>query len=197
MWCDLSYRKGVTNMSNLYHFSENPEIRQFSPRPSPSETAAEMPPMVWAIHESRVYNYLLPRDCPRISFYSSSSSTPEEIERLMGFDGGCKAVIAFEAAWVERIRKAELYRYTMPSETFTPYLNGAGYWLSHEMIIPIRCEKISDLLGELIAQNVEVRIVASLWPLHDAIKTSSMGFSCIRMKYAQARMKSNRLSNIY
>jgi hypothetical protein len=51
----------------LYHFSEDPTITRFDPRPHPSHPA--LPPAVWAIDRERAPMYFFPRDCPRIAFY--------------------------------------------------------------------------------------------------------------------------------
>jgi hypothetical protein len=46
---------------------------------------------------------------------------------------------------------------------------------------------IDDLLAELISHNVELRVMPSLWKLHDAVVDSSLQFSIIRMRNAQPR----------
>jgi hypothetical protein len=46
---------------------------------------------------------------------------------------------------------------------------------------------IEDLLGELLACDIELRVMPSLWPLCDAVVASSLRFSCIRMRNALPR----------
>ena len=53
-------------MRRLFHVSEDPAIEDFHPRPS--SVAPEVGPIVWAVAESHLPNYLLPRDCPRVTF---------------------------------------------------------------------------------------------------------------------------------
>ena len=53
----------------LFHISEESDIARFEPRAS----GYPIPPghlVVWAIDESRLCNYLLPRECPRVTYYA-------------------------------------------------------------------------------------------------------------------------------
>ena len=62
-------------------------------------------------------NYLLPRNCPRVTFYALPDSDPADAERLLG-PGAPPAVVAIEAAWFARARSVTLYRYRLPPEGF-------------------------------------------------------------------------------
>jgi hypothetical protein len=46
----------------LFHISEEPGIELFEPRVSEGRG-----PVVWAIDADRLRNYLLPRECPRVT----------------------------------------------------------------------------------------------------------------------------------
>ena len=48
----------------LFHVSEERGIEEFEPR-APKEGGD---PVVWAIHAVRLPNYLVPRDCPRVTY---------------------------------------------------------------------------------------------------------------------------------
>jgi len=50
----------------LFHVSEEPGIGRFEPRLSENASG----PIVWAIEGARLCNCLLPRDCPRVSYYA-------------------------------------------------------------------------------------------------------------------------------
>lgn len=91
----------------LYHVSEEGGIPSFEPRPS--RYTAE--PVVWAITEARLCNYLLPRDCPRVTFYADGTSTATDVERLLG---ASPAVVAIETAWFDRVATTPLFCYEMP-----------------------------------------------------------------------------------
>ena len=54
----------------LDHVSDVPNIDRFHPRIAPTTTATELGKVVWAVDEEHLHNYLLPRDCPRVTFYA-------------------------------------------------------------------------------------------------------------------------------
>ena len=52
----------------LYHVSDQPGIPLFEPRPvRAGHPRGDLPPVVWAVGERLLHNYLLPRDCPRVT----------------------------------------------------------------------------------------------------------------------------------
>jgi hypothetical protein len=167
----------------LFHFSDDPSITRFEPRPPPSASSGVTDHVVWAVGERLRHNYLLPRDCPRVTFYPMPSSAPDDVARLMG---GTSAghVVAIETRWMPALRSGRLYQYELPRATFVSVDAGAGYYISREPIVPLRMVAIDDLLGELLACNIELRVMPSLWPLCDAVVASSLHFSCIRMRNA-------------
>ena len=61
----------------LFHVSEELGIERFEPRPSPSADE----PVVWAIDADRLRNYLLPRDCPRVTYYAGRATAAADVER--------------------------------------------------------------------------------------------------------------------
>jgi hypothetical protein len=54
-------------------------------------------------------------------------------------------------------------------------------------VIPRSVTPIDDLLGELLAYDVELRVMPSLWRLRDAVVASTLQFSIIRMRNALPR----------
>jgi hypothetical protein len=71
---------------------------------------------------------------------------------------------------------------------------GAGYYISRAPVVPLNLVTIDDLLGKLLACDIELRVMPSLWPLCDAVVVSSLHFSCIRMRNAVARDNDCRTS---
>jgi hypothetical protein len=167
----------------LYHLSDSPDIARFEPRVPPSAGSGVREPVVWAVGERLLHNYLLPRDCPRVTFYASPQSDPADVERLMS--GGAPFVVAVEAAWMPGLRAGRLYQYALPPDTFAPVDAGAGYYVSREAVTPLSVTAIDDLLGALLARGVELRVLPSLWPLRERVISSSLQFSIIRMRNAQ------------
>jgi hypothetical protein len=168
----------------LYHISDKPGIKRFDPRPAPSESAKQKGLMVWAIDYEHLHNYLLPRDCPRVTFYASEKSDPKDVERLMG-GTSAKHVVAVEARWLPEIQKQCLYQYEFNSEGFTLVDEVAGYWISSKPVIPVAETKIDNILAALTEHDVELRIMPSLWKLREAVINSTLGYSVIRMNKAQ------------
>lgn len=164
----------------LFHVSEESGIREFEPRTS--EYAIE--PVVWAIDASRLRNYLLPRDCPRVTYAAGRATTPRDVERFLGSSA---AVVAIEQAWLERVGSCRLYCYHLPPTTFECVDEGAGYFVSRVPVRPACVEVIDDPLAELMTRGVDLRIVPNLWPLRDAVVDSSLQFSMIRMRNARPR----------
>jgi hypothetical protein len=168
----------------LYHISDKPGIKRFDPRPAPSESAKQEGLMVWAIDYEHLHNYLLPRDCPRVTFYVSEQSDPRDVERLMG-GTSAKHVVAIETRWLPEIQKEYLYQYEFDSEGFTLVDEVAGYWISRKPVIPVAETKIDDIPAALLKHDVELRIMPYLWKLREAVIKSSLQFSIIRMNKAQ------------
>lgn len=172
----------------LFHFSDDPEIARFIPRPV--QVASERGPgldwlngpLVWAIDDEHQPMYLFPRDCPRILIWPTPGTTQADRDRWFPSGGG--RMIAFvETAWRERLLAARIYRYELPSDVFES-LKDAGMWISRDPVAPIGFETITDLPAALAAQGAELRVVDSLVPLR-ALSTTSLHFSGIRLRNAQ------------
>ena len=162
----------------LFHVSEEADIARFEPRASPYASG----PVVWAIAERRLCNYLLPRDCPRVTYYAGADTTPADVERFLG---ASSAVVAIESAWLERALSTRLYCYHVSPESFECLDACAGYFVSRAPVVPLRIEVFDNPLAEVLRREVEVRILPSLWSLRDAVVASSLQFSLIRMRNAR------------
>jgi hypothetical protein len=79
-------------------------IKRFDPRSALHKSAKQKGLMVWAIDYEHLHNNLLPRDYPRVTFYSSQDSNPNDVDRLMGCTTA-KYVVAVEARWLPEIQK--------------------------------------------------------------------------------------------
>jgi hypothetical protein len=170
----------------LFHVSDQPGIARFDPRPAPSPDAGLAGEMVWAIDDAHLHNYLLPRDCPRVTFYAAPASAPADIERLLT-GTSARHVVAIEARWLPEVLRHRLYCYELPPETFAVADDGAGYYISRQPVVPRAVTVIDDLLGELLRRDVELRVMPSLWRLRDAVVASTLQFSIIRMRNALPR----------
>lgn len=166
----------------LYHISEEASIRQFVPRRS--IVYPELPPVVWALDEEHLLNYLCPRDCPRI-IYSRSPDISEADEKQFFSHTTANTIIAIENAWYRKMSNTRIYKYALPSEGFQLFDANAGYYIATEIIKPVSVEPIDDLIDRILVSGAELRFVPSLYPLRDAILTSSINqFSIIRFRNA-------------
>src|SRR5215831_4643419 len=172
-------------MGMLFHVSEEPDIERFEPRPSPFADG----PVVWAIDAERLRNYLLPRDCPRVTYYAGTQTTAADAERFLG---ASPAVVAVESAWLERLRSCRLYCYHLPPETFECLDECAGYFVSRQPVVPARVQVIEDVLAALLSCGVELRFLPNLWPLRDTVLFSTLRFSVIRMRNAAPRPRQHQ-----
>ena len=178
-------------MAPLFHVSEEAGIRLFEPRPSPSPKQSGVDGnAVWAIDEDHLANYLLPRDCPRVTYRATSATTSEDLNRFFS-DPSARRVIAIESRWFPAVSSCRLYAYEMPPAKFQPSDAAAGYFISREPVSPVGVIEIDDAIGAMLARGVELRLVPDLWALRDAIIASSVEFSIIRFRNAAPKSASH------
>lgn len=164
----------------LFHFSEDPAIREFVPR-TPLHRP-EVEPLVWTVDEARAWTYLFPRECPRILLWPTPQTTPADLDRW--FAGRPDARIAcIEWAWLERMRITQLYRYELDPARFRPLEDDPWMLVSREVEVPLAVEPVGELIGALGRQGVELRLMPSLTPLFGAWD-NSFHFSGIRLRNA-------------
>lgn len=162
--------------------SEEASIRQFVP--SRSNVYPELPPVVWALDEDHLVNYLFPRDCPRI-IYSRSPDVSEADEKQFFSHSTANTMIAVENAWYRKMINTRIYKYALPSESFQLFDANAGYYIATEIVEPVSVEPIDDLMERILSSGVELRFAPNLYPLRDAILSSSINrFSMIRFRNA-------------
>jgi hypothetical protein len=167
-------------MVKLYHVSDEPCVARFDPRPAPS--GPDIGNVVWAISESHLVNYLLPRDCPRVTF-AASAQTSEADRRRFGITTDARVVV-IEQSWWDRVNASTVHVYEMPTAGFTLHDEDAGYWISREAVRPLSEFAVTELPSAIASRNTELRVVDRLRPLHDAVVDSSLSFSIIRIRNA-------------
>ena len=172
----------------LFHFSDDPGIERFEPRPVlvPSARAPGRDwlngPLVWAIDDWHQPMYLFPRDCPRILLWPRPETTAEDRELWWG-GSTCRMIAHVEEAWLERLSSGAVIRYEFPIDTFES-LDDAGMWVSRRAVTPLAVAEIGDLPCALRDQGVELRVMESLTPLRD-VWSSSLHASGIRLRNAR------------
>jgi hypothetical protein len=172
----------------LFHFSEDPSIALFAPRPvrvaAPRRAGWEWlnGPLVWAIDAPHSMLYLFPRDCPRILLWPKPDSTDEDRRKWMG-ETSARAVAFVEAAWLERLKAATVHRYDLAAETFED-IGDAGMWVSRKAVQPSAVDALTGLDRHLAEADVELRVLETLTPLR-SVWDSTLHASGIRLRNAQ------------
>ncbi|MCZ6869971.1 MAG: hypothetical protein O7G84_10745 [Gammaproteobacteria bacterium] len=162
--------------------SEESGIELFEPRP-----AKEGKSYVWSVGESRLQNYMFPRDCPRVTFYASDGTSEQDRRELLG-NTSADFVLAIEQQWLPAMIDTPLHVYELDPDPFALFLYDeiAGYYVSEQAARPVGCRVVTNPLAELMSFNVEFRVLPSLWELREAVIHSSVGFSIIRFRNAAA-----------
>jgi hypothetical protein len=168
----------------LFHISEQPGISIFTPRPSPSYFDNITGDVVFAISEQLLHNYLLPRDCPRVTFYAGADTTTADKQKFMD---NTKAghVVAVESGWYQQIKETTLNCYEFLPDDFMLIDECAGYYVSYKPVMPIEVTIIDDIIAALLNRDIELRFMPSLIDIADAVRDSSLQFSLIRMRNAK------------
>ena len=171
------------NDSVLYHFSEDPYIQRFVPhvpRTNPSHA-----PAVWAIDADHAPLYWFPRDCPRVALWPRHEREQADFE--VRFATTATRLHAIESGWLKRMSAAVIYRYEFDAVGFVPWVDADGQWIADREVAPISVTDMGDLLVAHVDAGIELRIVPSLWPLHDVARGGEFDFSLVRMHNAQPR----------
>ena len=162
----------------LFHVSEEPGIEKFSPR-MPHRTDVGPNPLVWALNERCLPNFLTPRDCPRVTYHASEKTTEEDILRF--FSSNLRHCVAIEHCWHDKILTTPLYIYEFDSSNFRLQDEVAGYYVSETTEFPINVIRYNNLYEELFSRGVEVRVLDRLWNLAYAVQQSTLNWSLCRM----------------
>jgi hypothetical protein len=101
----------------LFHFSEDPTIERFVLRPSKSSHHKVQNLVVWAVTDEQQWAYLVPRQCPRVTFYAARDTTFDDVETYLLGERD-KRVIVIESAWLERCLSTPLFRYEFKTDNF-------------------------------------------------------------------------------
>ncbi len=168
-------------MEKLYHISEEPRIKIFHPRPSPQKYGSIKGSVVFAISDKMLHNYLVPRDCPRVTYYIGPQTSESDKKKFFG-ESTCKYIINVEKAWAERINNIKLYEYAFDPSNFVLLDETAGYYISDKPETPLSITGIKNVRSELDKRSVELRFLQEIAGLAKDIANSTLNFSIIRMR---------------
>jgi hypothetical protein len=164
----------------LYHVSEGGGIRVFEPRMPSREVAGVDRPVVWAVDGDHLCNYLLPRDCPRVTFRAGPETTDGDVDRFLSSDR-CLVVVALEESWLEAARRTALHVYRFDPGTFRLQDRCAGYYVSDQRAVPLGEVQVDDPLAAVTDAGAEVWVLGSLRELGEEVLNSTLDYSIIRM----------------
>jgi hypothetical protein len=164
--------------------SEDPTLWHFEPHRA--KTALSDEPLVWAIDTRHLPLYWFPRDCPRCTFWASERTTDADVARFLDGDRTAR-IHVIEDGWLERVRIAQLELYRLPEPTFAESLDTAGYWMSRTPVDALERVTLGDLVGRHAAAGIPLRTQANVWPLWDAVVSSTLEFSGMRLRNARPR----------
>jgi hypothetical protein len=173
----------LKSYNGLFHVSEEPGIKIFEPRPSPSFFAGISGDVVFAIDGKLLHNYLLPRDCPRVTYYPTPKTTDADKGKFIGHSAATH-IVTVESAWYQQIKATTLYCYEFPADYFALIDECAGYYISYHPVAPLSVTPVEDIISALLSRNIELRFTPSLIQLADAVSRSTLNFSNIRMRNA-------------
>ena len=168
----------------LFHVSEENNIEVFKPRIHYRKDIDNSKGLVWAIAENCLPNFLTPRDCPRVTYYSTDKSSIEDKERFFSLSS-CHHVVTIERTWFKVMQNTTLYLYEFDTSNFYLQDEIAGYYISENTEIPINKFILTDLFEELFKRNIELRVIDNLWELSNNVKKSSLNWSMCRMGNAK------------
>lgn len=172
----------------LFHFSDDPGIARFEPRPvrvasrRPADREWLNGPLVWTIDDWHQPMYLFPRECPRILTWPTPTTSPADLARWWTPRPGRMAAY-IEREWIERLRAGVLYRYELPIDAFES-LDDAGMWVARETVEPVAMEVLTDLWSALRAADVALQAVDELEAFRP-LWESTMHASGIRLRNAR------------
>ena len=167
----------------LFHVSENEFISEFVPRTPDRDDLDPDMPLVWAIDEEHLANYLTPRDCPRVAYHVTWETSEDDRRRFFTSPTHRDALV-IESGWFEIMRGTTLWLYEFAPQEFELQDAAAGYYTAKTTQTPIGKYCIDDLFAELFLRGVEVRIVDNLHAIADEVERSTLAWSCCRMRNA-------------
>lgn len=167
----------------LWHVSEQAGIARFEPRLPPSPDTGITDAVVWAIAESHLVNYLLPRDCPRVALRACSASTRADIDQWLGGRSD-RVVLLIESPWAQAAASTPLWLYAFAPDPFELTDANAGYFVARQTVVPQAVRPIASPIDELNARGVQLRVVPQLRLIAEQVARTSLSYSIIRLRNA-------------
>jgi hypothetical protein len=104
------------------------------------------------------------------------------VRRLLG---AARRVHVVEDGWLPRLREVRLHAYRLPEAPFEPHPEVGGYWVAREPVEALELRELGRPLELHAAAGIELRVLASLWPLWNEVAASTLEYSGIRLRNAE------------
>ena len=168
----------------LLHFSEDPTVSRFAPHVA--ATAQQPEAYVWAVDVENAASYWFPRQCPRAMAWVGPGSTEADRQSILG-PAGSERVHVVEYGWLDAIRTTRLYAYRFAAAPFRPFGEPRPHaYVATEPVEPLGpADPVGDLFALHERSGIELRVVSNLWPFWDAVITTTLEFSGIRLANAR------------
>ncbi len=170
----------------VLHFSEDPHITEFVPHVA--RTARVPGAYVWAVDAARAQDYWFPRQCPRAMAWPDDSTT--DADRLAILGPSATRVHMIEYGWLPIMTSVRLWVYRFDGADFVPHGDEPNppARVATRAVRPLGPpDPVGDLLTLHEQAGIELRLVDSLWPWWEAVITSTVSFSGIRLRNARPR----------
>ncbi len=141
------------------------------------------------VDAARAPDYWFPRQCPRALAWVTPETSTADRERL-----GSHRVNAIEYAGFSAMRSVRLFAYRFEAASFRVFGEHG-----HAMVATTPVEPVGppEPMGELLALHeragIELRELPNLWEFVDAVASSTLGFSGIRLRNAAPRCSRSEL----
>lgn len=167
----------------VLHFSEDPNITRFEPHVA--ATAQQPEAYVWAVDHDRAPGYWFPRQCPRAMAWTVPTTVAKDRSLILGPGGGTR-VHAVEYDWLPAMMSVKLFAYRFSAKAFHPIGEPVPHAVvATETVVPLGPpEPVGDLMALHKKAGIQLRVLDNLWPFWNAVTTSTLGFSGIRLRNA-------------
>jgi hypothetical protein len=112
------------------------------------------------------------------------STTAEDQVSIIGPGGGTR-VHAIEYGWLDALRTTELYAYRLPAAAF---VDAEAAVVATSEVVPLGPpERVGNLCDLHAEAGIQLRVLPNLHAFWDAVITSTLEFSGIRLRNALPR----------
>ncbi|MET0384557.1 MAG: DUF6886 family protein [Polyangiales bacterium] len=167
-----------TPQSELFHYSEEPDIARFVPHVPATHQTSE--PYVWAVEARHAPLYWFPRACPRVTVWANHEAQRARLRALFATDR--ERVQYAPSSERDKTQRCRLYEYAFEPDAFLPWPEAEGQWVAREVVVAKRVTAVGPLEARQLAAAVDLRWTDDLASARDAVLVSGLPFSIVRYR---------------